>query len=156
MLKSFPLVLALGLGLATAAAAQTTVAPADSDATVTVACEGPAQSISGEVSSPQGDTTDAIDYTVENVVKKPGNTGLFTFNAHVQCAVASPATRFTLPGGRTEIGCGTGKKQLFDMTLNANSGRTGRVTVQSAAMPGNQGAHAKYTLSFWCGVYRAN
>ena len=137
-------------------------APPDSDANVTLQCPakdyGTPVNLEGEVSLP-GDGTDVVNYTVEVPPKSQYNTGLWSFKASVKACtgVQTNATRFTLPGGRTEIGCSSGTKQLFDMTMNPNSNRTGKITVSAARGPGsNTPVYTKYTLTFFCGIYRAN
>lgn len=164
MRKQIAMAIGMGLvfGLGTGWGAETPTAPPDSDANVTVQCPardyGTPVTLDGEVSLP-GDSADAVSYTLEIPPKSQYNTGLWQFKGSVKgCSgVQTNATRFTLPGGRTETGCSGGTKQLFDMTLNPNTNRTGKLTVSAARGPGsNTPVYTKYTLSFYCGIYRAN
>lgn len=150
----------VGMGLALSlvpAPGRAQVAAADSDTSVSVQCPasnyGTPVTVEGEVSAPQGDGTDVINYTVDVPPRSGSNTGLWALKGTVKCLVGNSIT-FTA-GGRTDR-C-SGNKTIVDLTLTPTSTKTGKVTIQSIRpSPQQAPVYTKYSLTFNCNIYRAN
>jgi len=147
--------LALAMSLAALAAE---VAPPDADVSVTVTRGDPAGApvtVDGQVSKPEGDSEDVVNYRVEGV---PPGSQATVLRVSVKCSgVATNTTRF-LGTGINKIGCNGNNGRLLERILNANSNPAGSIRIRADSGPGSPGnpAYVAYTLTFTAAPYRPN